>query len=93
MARRGAHVQSVFDPDGKMGESTCVSCGACVQACPTGALMPKASIVSHEFEAKVDLRCPCCGGSIPAPWLECGNGLPDAEDAKDSQRTQKEDRN
>ena len=22
-----------------MGDSTCVSCGECVQACPTGALM------------------------------------------------------
>ena len=24
-----------------MGDSTCVACGECVQACPTGALMPK----------------------------------------------------
>ena len=23
-----------------MGNSTCVACGECVQACPTGALMP-----------------------------------------------------
>ena len=25
----------------RMGDSTCVACGECVQACPTGALMPK----------------------------------------------------
>ncbi|MBW3553563.1 MAG: molybdopterin-dependent oxidoreductase, partial [Gemmatimonadetes bacterium] len=31
----------VFDFDDPMGESTCVACGECVQACPTGALMPK----------------------------------------------------
>ena len=28
-------------PDGR---STCVACGECVQACPTGALMPKTSV-------------------------------------------------
>ena len=30
----------VFDQDDPMGDSTCVACGECVQACPTGALMP-----------------------------------------------------
>ena len=30
----------VFDLDDPMGDSTCVACGECVQACPTGALMP-----------------------------------------------------
>ena len=29
----------IFDFDDPMGDSTCVSCGECVQACPTGALM------------------------------------------------------
>ena len=28
-----------FDFNDPMGDSTCVSCGECVQACPTGALM------------------------------------------------------
>ena len=31
-----------FDLDDPMGESTCVSCGECVAACPTGALTNKA---------------------------------------------------
>jgi formate dehydrogenase major subunit len=35
----GAHI--VFDFDDPMGESTCVACGECVQACPTGAIMPR----------------------------------------------------
>ena len=39
-AFRGAHSKIVFDLDDPMGESTCVACGECVQACPTGALMP-----------------------------------------------------
>ena len=39
-AFRGTHSKIVFDLDDPMGESSCVSCGECVQACPTGALMP-----------------------------------------------------
>jgi formate dehydrogenase major subunit len=39
-AHRGADAKIVFDMDDPMGESTCVACGECVQACPTGALMP-----------------------------------------------------
>lgn len=39
-AGRGATAKIVFDFDDPMGESTCVGCGECVQACPTGALLP-----------------------------------------------------
>jgi len=39
-AGRGANAFPVFDIDDPMGESTCVGCGECVQACPTGALLP-----------------------------------------------------
>ena len=38
MAYRNAGAKVVFDFDDPMGESTCVACGECVQACPTGAL-------------------------------------------------------
>ena len=38
MAARGHHEKIVFDFDDPMGDSTCVACGECVQACPTGAL-------------------------------------------------------
>ena len=40
-AYRGAGAFPVFDMDDPMGDSTCVACGECVQACPTGALLPK----------------------------------------------------
>jgi formate dehydrogenase major subunit len=40
-ADRGADAKIVFDFDDPMGQSTCVACGECVQACPTGAIMPK----------------------------------------------------
>ncbi len=66
MAWRGADSKIVFDFDDPMGQSTCVACGECVQACPTGALMP-ASIVDdkqrggREADRKVDSVCPYCG--------------------------------
>lgn len=37
LAHRGAASKIVFDFDDPMGDSTCVACGECVQACPTGA--------------------------------------------------------
>ena len=66
MAYRGIGSKIVFDFDDAMGASTCVACGECVQACPTGALM-EAALVD---EAGVDRRlaldevasvCPYCG--------------------------------
>ena len=42
MAYRSHGAKIVFDFDDPMGQSTCVACGECVQACPTGALMPSA---------------------------------------------------
>jgi formate dehydrogenase major subunit len=42
-AGRGAGSHIVFDFGDPMGESTCVACGECVQACPTGALMPRSA--------------------------------------------------
>src|SRR2546425_2015415 len=40
MAGRGHNEHIVFDFDDPMGPSTCVAFRECVQACPTGALMP-----------------------------------------------------
>jgi formate dehydrogenase major subunit len=44
MAGRGHTEKIVFDFDDPMGASTCVACGECVQACPTGALMPATQV-------------------------------------------------
>ncbi|SFA94581.1 NAD-dependent formate dehydrogenase catalytic subunit /NAD-dependent formate dehydrogenase iron-sulfur protein [Poseidonocella pacifica] len=67
MAGRGASEQIVFDQNDPMGDSTCVACGECVQACPTGALMP-ATVVdeeqrgdSQDYDREVKSVCPYCG--------------------------------
>lgn len=61
LANRGAHAEIVFDMNNPMGESTCVACGECVQACPTGALMPANNVALNEPDNKVDSVCPYCG--------------------------------
>jgi formate dehydrogenase major subunit len=66
MAARGHHEKIVFDFDDPMGNSTCVACGECVQACPTGALMPAAHVDANGVYANapdrtVDSVCPYCG--------------------------------
>ena len=66
MAYRGHGSKVIFDFDDPMGESTCVACGECVQACPTGALM-EANLLDEkgtrvEFaDRTVDTLCPYCG--------------------------------
>ena len=44
----------VFDMGDPMGESTCVACGECVQACPTGALAPAKNAYLKPVDKKVD---------------------------------------
>jgi formate dehydrogenase major subunit len=66
MALRGHLEKIVFDFDDPMGESTCVACGECVQACPTGALMPATQIAedgafTNAPDRTVDSVCPYCG--------------------------------
>ncbi|KRB70549.1 formate dehydrogenase subunit alpha [Noviherbaspirillum sp. Root189] len=61
LAFRGDHAQIVFDMNDPMGGSTCVACGECVQACPTGALTSAGGAALIEPEKKVDSLCPYCG--------------------------------
>ncbi len=67
MSGRGGESKITFDFDDPMGASTCVACGECVQACPTGALMP-ATVLNEElvgdskdFDREVESVCPYCG--------------------------------
>lgn len=60
-AGRGTHSQIVFDLDDPMGDSSCVGCGECVQACPTGALMPSNEVGLEKPDRAVNSTCPYCG--------------------------------
>ncbi len=66
MAMRGHGAKIVFDFDDPMGNSTCVACGECVQACPTGALMPATlvdlvGLAQPKPDREVESVCPYCG--------------------------------
>src|SRR4029077_20313021 len=66
MAGRGHNEKIVFDFDDPMGGSTCVACGECVQACPTGALMPASlvdgnGVYTNAPDREVESVCPYCG--------------------------------
>ncbi|MCU7874462.1 MAG: formate dehydrogenase subunit alpha [Candidatus Thiodiazotropha sp. (ex Lucinoma borealis)] len=60
-ARRGSASTIVFDIQDPLGESSCVACGECVQACPTGALMPAKGLGQQAIEKEIDSVCPYCG--------------------------------
>jgi formate dehydrogenase major subunit len=66
MAARNWHEKIIFDFDDPMGNSTCVACGECVQACPTGALMPATlvdanGVYTNAPDSEVHSVCPYCG--------------------------------
>src|SRR5215211_6253555 len=62
---KGYATRIAFDLNDPMGESTCVTCGECVAACPTGALVNKpirgVPIRPREELKSVDSVCPYCG--------------------------------
>ncbi len=60
-AWRGESARIVFDLDDPLGESSCVACGECVQACPTGALSARSRDGSQVVDRQVDTVCPYCG--------------------------------
>ncbi len=61
LAGRGENARIVFDQGDAMGASTCVACGECVQACPTGALAPARGAALVVPDKQVDSVCPYCG--------------------------------
>ena len=61
LAFRGEQAQIVFDMGDAMAASTCVACGECVQACPTGALAPAQGVALALPDKSVDSLCPYCG--------------------------------
>lgn len=71
---RGVATQIVFDQGDALGASTCVGCGECVQACPTGAVMPaKAAATELKIDKKIDSLCPFCGVGCQVTYQVQGN--------------------
>lgn len=61
LAFRGGQASIVFDQQDAAGQSTCVACGECVQACPTGAIAPANGAYARVADRTVDSVCPFCG--------------------------------
>ncbi|HMN11277.1 MAG TPA: 2Fe-2S iron-sulfur cluster-binding protein [Bellilinea sp.] len=73
---RGAKTIVIADLNVPLGESTCVSCGSCVQVCPTGALIDRQSAYLGPNKKLDHTRSICLGCSIG-----CGIDI----DTRDSQ--------
>lgn len=58
---RGDATKIVPDSGTTLVESSCVSCGACVDVCPSGALEDKTVLESGFPEAWTKTTCPYCG--------------------------------
>ena len=58
---RGLESRVAASQDETFLESECVSCGACVEACPTGALMEKSVITAGLPQQAIATTCAYCG--------------------------------
>lgn len=64
MAQRGTHTMLTADYGTPLGESTCISCGMCVQVCPTGALIDRHAAYMGKTAQMVQTRSICLGCSV-----------------------------
>jgi len=62
LKNRGAETTIIADLDVPFGKSSCISCGTCLQVCPTGALMDRASAYmgSTDQVRRVKSTCMAC---------------------------------
>ncbi len=68
----GKGTKVVFDLDVPMGESSCLSCGKCVDSCPTGALIEKGWEPAERTEVTI---CPYCAVGCSVEYGIKGNRI------------------
>ena len=76
-SKRGWRTMVVADLNQSLGESSCTSCGACTQACPTGAIFSKVSAYrgrSSEGEI-IHSLCSLCGAGCDIDVLVKDNNI------------------
>lgn len=61
---RGARTMVMADLGAPLGESTCISCGTCIQVCPTGALIDRASAYRGREKDSQKTASICAGCSV-----------------------------
>jgi formate dehydrogenase major subunit len=59
--RNRAHDTCIVPDGSSLGTSSCVTCGACVDTCPTGALQDKNRLKAEEPTSWTRTTCPYCG--------------------------------
>jgi formate dehydrogenase major subunit len=64
MAERGASTILVADTNVPLGKSTCIECGSCVQVCPTGALIDRATAYLGHDVSLTETKSVCVGCSV-----------------------------
>ncbi len=64
MQERGAETVLVADLNVPLGQSTCVSCGTCIQVCPTGALIDRLSAYRGRETDVERIKTTCLGCSV-----------------------------
>jgi formate dehydrogenase major subunit len=72
---RGSNTEVVPDSMASLIESSCKSCGACADACPTGALVDKTRLETGQPDKWTRTTCPYCGVGCELSVGTCGDQI------------------